>query len=83
MYASLANVQRGGTNGGGKEEATEEKKAYVPFYPGPRSSSPSRATDDEGLLEANRGGMITRSASKRKVVPEQQTSKGSSYNKQG
>ena len=69
--SSIGSLQR---SGAGKEDPSVER-VYVPILPGPRSSSPSRATDDEGLLEANRGGMVTRSASKRKVIFEQETSK--------
>ena len=78
--SSLSNYQRGIANGVSKEDSKEEKKVCMP-----RSSSPSRATEDEDILESRKEGAITRAAAKRKTMYDQpiSTSKGISYNKQG
>ena len=75
---SLANFQHGSASGINKEESKEEKKLCIP-----RSSSPSRAIDEDDLIDLKRDGVTTRSAAKRKVMYEQETtSKEVSYSKQ-
>ena len=75
---SLANIQHGSASGISKEESKEEKRLCIP-----RSSSPTRATDDEDLIDLRRDGVITRSAAKRKAMYEKETtSKEVSYSKQ-
>ena len=71
--SSLASYPKANANSIGKEGIKEEKSF-------PRSSSPTRAVDDEEVIEWKKEGMTTRSA-KRKAVAEQ-IEKGKSYIKQ-
>ena len=65
---SLANFQHGNPGGIGTEESKDEKKICIP-----RSSSPSRPTNEEDMIELRSEGMTTRSATQRKTIPDQHT----------
>ena len=62
--SSLASYPKSNSNPVGKDGSKEEKSSF------PRSSSPSRAVEDEDAIEWKKEGMTTRSA-KRKAVAEQ------------
>ena len=62
---SLSNFLHGSASGIDKEESKEEKRLCIP-----RSSSPTRATDEEDIINLKRDGVITRSAAKRKSTYE-------------